>query len=209
MALDRVGPHDRQRSPLRPPDLLPQGQRKRAASCKRPPADTVALDQETRGAKILAGRAKQLRAETGNQHIKSSSELESESIKDLLKKSSTRAVSLMVHEPVLFMFGFWIAMAWGITFLFLSVIVSVPQFYPPRTAADPAGAHSPSRSKATTAGLKATVVSPTSPLSSGAFSASELVLSQTPSTTKSGRPTGVCPFPSEFTLYNIVLCRRS
>ncbi|KAK4701608.1 hypothetical protein P7C70_g4619, partial [Phenoliferia sp. Uapishka_3] len=78
--------------------------------------------KETRGAKILSGRAKQLRKETGNNNIKSPAELETESIKELLTKSSTKAIVLMCREPVVFAFGFWIAMAWGITFLFLSVI---------------------------------------------------------------------------------------
>ncbi|KAL8278322.1 hypothetical protein RQP46_009214 [Phenoliferia psychrophenolica] len=82
----------------------------------------VFLLKETRGAKILATRAKKLRKETGNPNIRAPAELESESVKKLLKKSCTRAVMLMVHEPVLLAFGFWIAMAWGITFLFLSVI---------------------------------------------------------------------------------------
>ncbi|KAK4698332.1 hypothetical protein P7C70_g7950, partial [Phenoliferia sp. Uapishka_3] len=78
--------------------------------------------KETRGAKILSVRAKQLRKETGNNNIKSPAELETESIKELLTKSSTKAIKLMIHEPVVLAFGFWIAMAWGITFLFLSVI---------------------------------------------------------------------------------------
>ncbi|KAL7416407.1 MFS general substrate transporter [Mrakia frigida] len=78
--------------------------------------------KETRGAKILAVRAKALRKETKDESYRSPSDLESESVKDLLTKSSTRAIKLLIGEPVLFLFGFWIAMAWGITFLFLSVI---------------------------------------------------------------------------------------
>lgn len=99
--------------------------------------------KETRGAKILTRRAKQMRKETGNQNIRAPAELESESVKDLLKKSSTRALMLLVKEPVILFFGFWIAvssqdglswhmcirltlllaqMAWGITFAFLSVV---------------------------------------------------------------------------------------
>lgn len=35
-------------------------------------------------------------------------ELESENVKDLLKQSCTRAIKLMVKEPVLFCFGFWV-----------------------------------------------------------------------------------------------------
>ena len=78
--------------------------------------------KETRGAKLLAVRAKALRKETGDKRYRSPSDLESESVKDLLRKSSTRAIKLLIGEPVIFVFGFWIAMAWGITFLFLSVI---------------------------------------------------------------------------------------
>ncbi|KAI5474818.1 fructose facilitator [Pseudohyphozyma bogoriensis] len=82
----------------------------------------VFLLKETRGAKILSVRAKQLREETGNKNIRSPADLESESVRDLLKKSSTRAILLLVREPVLLSFGLWIAFAWGITFLFLSAI---------------------------------------------------------------------------------------
>jgi len=78
--------------------------------------------KETRGAKILMDRAKALRKETGDQSIRAPAELESESVKDLLKKSSSRAVMLLIHEPVVLAFGLWIGLAWGITFLFLSVI---------------------------------------------------------------------------------------
>lgn len=78
--------------------------------------------KETRGAKILTQRAKAMRKETGNQNIRSPAELESESVKDLLKKSSTRALMLLVKEPVILAFGAWIALAWGITFCFLSVV---------------------------------------------------------------------------------------
>lgn len=67
--------------------------------------------KETRGAKILTRRAKQMRKETGNQSIRAPAELESESIKDLLKKSSTRALMLLVKEPVILFFGFWIAVS--------------------------------------------------------------------------------------------------
>lgn len=65
--------------------------------------------KETRGAKILTQRAKRLRKETGNPNIKSPSEVETKSIKELLKKSTTRAVVLMVKEPVVLAFGAWIA----------------------------------------------------------------------------------------------------
>jgi MFS family permease len=78
--------------------------------------------KETRGVKILDRMAKKLRKETGDNRYRSALELEAQSVKDLLKQSCTRAIKLLIAEPVLFCFGFWIAFAWGITFLFLSVI---------------------------------------------------------------------------------------
>jgi hypothetical protein len=84
--------------------------------------------KETRGAKILMDRAKHLRKETGNQNIRAPAELESENVKDLLKKSSSRAIMLLLREPVLFCFGFYIAYAWGLTFLFLSAVRSFPLY---------------------------------------------------------------------------------
>ncbi|GAA5921703.1 hypothetical protein JCM1841_007096 [Sporobolomyces salmonicolor] len=83
--------------------------------------------KETRGAKILLQRAKKMRKETGNMSIRAPVELENESVKQLLKTSCTRAVILLVKEPVVLAFGCWIAFAWGLTFLFLSVIPLVFQ----------------------------------------------------------------------------------
>ncbi|KWU45969.1 putative MFS transmembrane transport protein [Rhodotorula sp. JG-1b] len=78
--------------------------------------------RETRGAKILARRAKKLRKETGKNNIRAPVELENESVKDLLRTACTRSISLLVREPVVLAFGLWIAFAWGVTFLFLSAI---------------------------------------------------------------------------------------
>ncbi|EIM90087.1 MFS general substrate transporter [Stereum hirsutum FP-91666 SS1] len=78
--------------------------------------------KETRGAAILKTRAKRLRKETGDNRLRAPIELEAEKLSDLLHQSSTRAIYLTIREPVIFFFGFWIAFAWGITFLFLSVI---------------------------------------------------------------------------------------
>ncbi|GAA6012222.1 hypothetical protein JCM10207_002767 [Rhodosporidiobolus poonsookiae] len=78
--------------------------------------------KESRGAKILTERAKKMRKETGKTNIRSPAELENESVKDLLRTSCTRAIKLLVREPVVLAFGCWIAYAWGITFLFLSAI---------------------------------------------------------------------------------------
>ncbi|GAA5899784.1 hypothetical protein JCM6882_005434 [Rhodosporidiobolus microsporus] len=78
--------------------------------------------KETRGAKILLDRAKKLRKETGKTNIRAPMELENENVKDLLRTSCTRAVKLLLKEPVVLAFGLWIGFAWGITFLFLSAI---------------------------------------------------------------------------------------
>lgn len=78
--------------------------------------------KETRGATLLDRRAKKLRKETGDNRYRSALELEAQSVKQLLRQSCTRSIKLLLAEPVLFLFGFWIAFAWGITFLFLSVI---------------------------------------------------------------------------------------
>lgn len=60
-------------------------------------------------------RAKALRKETGDSRYRAPAELESESVRDILRTSLTRAIKLLIKEPVLLCFGFWIAMAWGIT----------------------------------------------------------------------------------------------
>lgn len=65
--------------------------------------------RETRGAKILARRAKALRKETGKNNIRAPVELENESVKDLLRTACTRSISLLVREPVVLAFGLWIA----------------------------------------------------------------------------------------------------
>uniref|UniRef100_A0A0K3CJD3 BY PROTMAP: gi/472585063/gb/EMS22629.1/ fructose facilitator [Rhodosporidium toruloides NP11] gi/647403384/emb/CDR49512.1/ RHTO0S27e01244g1_1 [Rhodosporidium toruloides] n=1 Tax=Rhodotorula toruloides TaxID=5286 RepID=A0A0K3CJD3_RHOTO len=82
----------------------------------------VFLLKETRGAKILAQRAKKLRKETGRNNIRAPIELENESVKDLLKTSCTKSFILLVREPTILAFGLWIAYAWFLTFLFLSAI---------------------------------------------------------------------------------------
>lgn len=82
----------------------------------------VFLLKETRGAKILAQRAKKLRTETGRNNIRAAIELENESVKDLLTTSCTKSFILLVREPTILAFGLWIAYAWFLTFLFLSAI---------------------------------------------------------------------------------------
>jgi MFS family permease len=78
--------------------------------------------RETRGGVTLHKRAKALRQATGDKRWKSKMDLEAKNIKEMLHSSSIKAVHLLVTEPVVFAFGLWIAFAWFITFLFLSVI---------------------------------------------------------------------------------------
>ncbi|KAN0064196.1 hypothetical protein ACQY0O_003363 [Thecaphora frezii] len=78
--------------------------------------------KESRGSAILTRRAKKLRKETGDQRFRSEGELERNSLAQMFRESSVRAIYLLIHEPVVFFFGFWIAFAWGIVFLFLSAI---------------------------------------------------------------------------------------
>ncbi|KKY22708.1 putative mfs multidrug protein [Phaeomoniella chlamydospora] len=77
---------------------------------------------ETRGGKVLHKRAKKLRQATGDDRYKAESDLENKNVKDLLYNSSVKAVKMLATEPVVFAFGTWIAFAWAVTFLFLSVI---------------------------------------------------------------------------------------
>ena len=78
--------------------------------------------RETRGATILASRAKKLRKSTGDNRFRAPIELESESVKMLLHKSCTRSIMLLVREPVILFFGLWISLCWGLVFLFMTVI---------------------------------------------------------------------------------------
>ncbi|TIC55684.1 MFS general substrate transporter [Wallemia mellicola] len=80
------------------------------------------LLKETRGAVLLARRAKKMRQETGDDSFRAPSELEADSFKTLLHNSSTRALMLLVKEPVVLFFSIWISFAWGIIFLFFSCI---------------------------------------------------------------------------------------
>jgi MFS family permease len=78
--------------------------------------------RETRGGVTLHKRAKQLRAATGDNRYRAAMDLETKDLKDMLHSSSVKAVHMLVTEPVVFAFGLWIAFAWFVTFLFLSVI---------------------------------------------------------------------------------------
>jgi MFS family permease len=78
--------------------------------------------RETRGGVTLHNRAKALREATGDARYKAAMDLEAHNIKEMLHKSSVKAIQMLVTEPVVFAFGLWIGFAWFITFLFLSVI---------------------------------------------------------------------------------------
>jgi MFS family permease len=79
--------------------------------------------REKRGGVTLHKRAKSLRAATGDERYKAKMDLEAKDIKEMLHNSSIKAVHMLATEPVVFAFGFlWIAFAWFVTFLFLSVI---------------------------------------------------------------------------------------
>ncbi|KAK4953471.1 hypothetical protein LTR66_013649, partial [Elasticomyces elasticus] len=78
--------------------------------------------RETRGGVALHKRAKTLRKHLGDERYRSKMDLQTRGIRDMLHSSSVKAVHMLVTEPVVFAFGLWIAFAWAVTFLFLSVI---------------------------------------------------------------------------------------
>ncbi|KAI6851727.1 MFS general substrate transporter [Hortaea werneckii] len=77
---------------------------------------------ETRGGVYLHKRAKALRKATGDQRYVAAEDINTPTLKSMLKASSVKAVKMLSTEPVVFAFGFWIAFCWGVVFLFLSVI---------------------------------------------------------------------------------------
>lgn len=77
---------------------------------------------ETRGSICLTKRAKKIRQATGDERFVTHNDLEAPGIKHMLHNSSVKAVKMLFTEPVVFAFGLWIAFAWFLTFLFLSVI---------------------------------------------------------------------------------------
>lgn len=78
--------------------------------------------RETRGGVTLQRRAETIRAATGDDRYIAAVDLETPDLKTMLHNSSVKAVQMLVTEPVVFAFGLWIAFAWFVTFLFLSVI---------------------------------------------------------------------------------------
>jgi MFS family permease len=78
--------------------------------------------RETRGGVTLHKRAKALRAATGDERYKAEMDLEAKDLKEMLHNSSVKAVKMLATEPVVFAWGLFIAFAWFVTFLFLSII---------------------------------------------------------------------------------------
>jgi len=78
--------------------------------------------KETRGGVALQKRAKAVRKATGDDRYQSAMDFETPSVQAMLKASSVKAIYMLATEPVVFLFGIWIAFSWFIVFLFLSVI---------------------------------------------------------------------------------------
>ncbi|KAJ9647023.1 hypothetical protein H2199_002009 [Coniosporium tulheliwenetii] len=78
--------------------------------------------RETRGGATLQKRAKAMRKATGDERYKAQMDTDTSDLKGMLHTSSVKAVHMLATEPVAFFFGLWIAFAWAVTFLFLSVI---------------------------------------------------------------------------------------
>ncbi|KAK4626373.1 hypothetical protein CLAFUW4_04753 [Fulvia fulva] len=77
---------------------------------------------ETRGGVCLHKRAMILRKATGDERYVAPDDIETPSLKAMLKASSVKAIRMLATEPVVFAFGLWIAFSWFVVFLFLSVI---------------------------------------------------------------------------------------
>ncbi|KAB8266173.1 major facilitator superfamily domain-containing protein [Aspergillus pseudonomiae] len=78
--------------------------------------------RETRGSVALGKRADLIRRQTGDERYVAATDLEAPDIKTMLYNSSIKAGKMLITEPVVFAFGLWIAFAWFLAFLFLSVI---------------------------------------------------------------------------------------
>ncbi|KAI9832760.1 MAG: hypothetical protein M1819_003980 [Sarea resinae] len=78
--------------------------------------------KETRGDVILARRAKKLRKSTGRTNIFAPSEVQKESVVQMLKESFRRPTKMLFTEWVVFSFTLWVSFAWGILFLFTQSI---------------------------------------------------------------------------------------
>lgn len=80
------------------------------------------LFKENRGITILTVRTKKLRKETGDRRFGLPSEVKSQGIAQIFRAPNVRAVKLLVKEPILSIFGAYLALSSGVVFLFLSVI---------------------------------------------------------------------------------------
>lgn len=78
--------------------------------------------KETRGEVGLGKRAALIRKQTGDKRYVCGIDLDKMSVKDLLHAASVKAIHMLATEAVVLAFGIWIAFAWFVTFLFLSVI---------------------------------------------------------------------------------------
>lgn len=79
--------------------------------------------KETRGDVILANRAKKLRKQGRNAYAKS--ELNKDSVIEMLKVSFKRPTKMLVTEFVVISFTLWVSFAWGILFLFQNSVTQV------------------------------------------------------------------------------------
>jgi MFS family permease len=77
---------------------------------------------ETRGGVTLHKRAMALRKVLGDDRYVARDDIETPSLKTMLKASSVKAIRMLSTEPVVLAFGMWISFCWFVVFLFLSVI---------------------------------------------------------------------------------------
>ncbi|KAF8621866.1 hypothetical protein AX15_007426 [Amanita polypyramis BW_CC] len=83
--------------------------------------------KETRSDVILVRLAKEVRKKTGDNRYRARVEDERGSLISLIKISCTRPLRLLLTEPVVVSFSFWMGFSWGVTFSFLSIITLVLQ----------------------------------------------------------------------------------
>jgi len=73
--------------------------------------------RETRGAIILAKRARKMRKSTGDGRFRAPIELERDSYSQKLREDVAGTFKLLYKEPVVTFFSLWISFAWGVMFL--------------------------------------------------------------------------------------------
>ena len=77
---------------------------------------------ETRPSAILARKARKLRKKTGDSRYIAKCELEKPKLGELFKRSSTKAIYLMVTEPIIISFCLWMGFAWMVFYCLISSI---------------------------------------------------------------------------------------